>query len=140
MSHRTEQSPDQGRHAVVAVIIEEGRWLVIRRSQFVRAPGLLCMPGGGIEAGETLEEALHRELQEELQLQVRVIEHLWTSTTRWGTRLEWMVCERVAGSVPVPDPSEVAAVHWMTEAELRGRSDLLGSLPDFFAARDAGEV
>ena len=45
-----ENTQDFGRHAVVAIIVEQSKYLVIRRSAFVRAPGLLCFPGGGIEA------------------------------------------------------------------------------------------
>ncbi|MEQ1829489.1 MAG: NUDIX domain-containing protein, partial [Pirellula sp.] len=83
-------TPDKGRHAVVAVIVEQSRFLVIRRSEHVRAPGLLCFPGGGIEHGEDFYEAIHRELDEELSLRVEINRHLWTSTTRWGTTLEWI--------------------------------------------------
>ncbi len=130
---------DRGRHAVVAVIMEQSCFLVIRRSEFVRAPGLLCFPGGGIEANEDFESAIRREMLEELSLKVEVTQHVWTSVTRWGTKLEWIVCKRQPECVPVPAPEEVAEVHWLTESDLRSRSDLLGSLPDFFSAKDAGE-
>ena len=132
-------APDHGRHAVVAVIIEQSHFLVIRRSEFVRAPGLLCFPGGGIEANEDFEAAIRRELSEELGLRLEVIQHVWTSVTRWGTKLEWLECKRDLRSVPVPAPEEVAEVHWLSEPDLRYRSDLLGSIPDFFNAKDAGE-
>lgn len=139
MSNLIENTPDHGRHAVVAVIIEQSRFLVIRRSEFVRAPGLLCFPGGGIEADEDFESAICRELSEELGLQIVVSQHIWTSMTRWGTKLEWLICKRDPESVPVPAPEEVAEVHWLYEDDLRDRTDLLGSIPDFFAAKDAGE-
>jgi len=139
MSGLSQSKPDHGRHAVVAVIIEQSRFLVIRRSEFVRAPGLLCFPGGGIEADEDFETAICRELSEELSLQIVISQHIWTSTTRWGTKLEWLICKRYPQSVPVPAPEEVAEVHWLYEADLRVRTDLLGSIPDFFAAKDAGE-
>jgi 8-oxo-dGTP pyrophosphatase MutT (NUDIX family) len=131
---------DQGRHAVVAVIVEESKYLVIRRSQYVRAPGLLCFPGGGIEPGEDLETALHRELEEELAMRVSIEKHLWTSVTRWGTRLEWLLCRRLQSSQPIPCPAEVAEVLWMEPAQLRERPDLLGSLPDFFEAIEQGHI
>lgn len=116
-------------------MIQEGsRFLVIRRSLKVRAPGLLCFPGGHIEAGETFEEAILREMMEELSLPVRVRKHLWSSTTRWGTRLEWMHLVRIDDSHPQPNPDEVSEVHWMEESELLGGLDVLGSVPDFFDA------
>ena len=55
------------------MIFRDKRLLVIRRSQTVTAPGTLCLPGGGIEEGETEREALLREMQEELNLDVTPI-------------------------------------------------------------------
>lgn len=138
--NKQETTSDQGRHGVVAVIQEESRFLIIRRSQFVKAPNLLCLPGGGIELGETFEEAMHRELQEELNLSVTIHRHIWTSTTRWGTKLEWMYCSRHPLSIPHPNPDEVAEVLWLRAEELRHRTDLLGSLPDFLDALSKGEI
>ncbi len=125
---------DRGRHGVVAVIQEQSKLLVIRRSPFVRAPNLLCLPGGGIEQGENIEEAMHRELMEELNLQVSIEKHLWSSVTRWGTKLEWLLCHRSTESQPVPNPEEVSEVLWLSIEEMKARDDLLGSLPDFFDA------
>jgi 8-oxo-dGTP pyrophosphatase MutT (NUDIX family) len=122
---------DQGRHAVVGLLYEDRHFLVIRRSQFVRAPGLICFPGGGIEPGEDLHTAVKRELMEELNLAVEVCGHLWTSQTRWGTKLEWLVCQRQVGHEPSANPQEVEEVLWMTPQMLLGRDDLLGSMPEF---------
>ena len=127
------------RHGVVGVCLEGDRYLVIRRSQLVRAPGLLCFPGGHIEAEETFEQAIKREMVEELALPVTVVEHLWSSVTRWGTHLEWMCIRRNPLDQPIANPAEVAEVLWLTEAELLGGLDVLGSVPDFFEAKYAGE-
>jgi 8-oxo-dGTP diphosphatase len=122
------------RHGVVGVIQEASQFLVIRRSMKVRAPGLLCFPGGHIEPGETFEQAIIREMMEELGLPVTVRRHLWSSVTRWGTKLEWMLLERAVETEPVANPDEVSEVHWMDESELLGGLDVLGSVPDFFEA------
>ncbi len=132
-------SKTQGvRHGVVGVCFESDRYLVIRRSQLVRAPGLLCFPGGHIEANESFEQAIVREMMEELALPIVVNRHLWSSITRWGTKLEWMQIQRNPSDCPVANPAEVAEVHWLTESELLGGLDVLGSMPDFFDAMYSG--
>ena len=51
-----------------AVFDEHGRILLTRRTD----NGQWCLPGGGMEAGESAEEACQREVFEETGLQVRV--------------------------------------------------------------------
>lgn len=131
-------SRDRGRHAVVGILCEDRHFLVIRRSQFVRAPGLLCFPGGGIEPGEDFQTAVKRELIEELSLPVEVLGHIWTSQTRWGTKLEWLACRRDPSHEPAPNLQEVQECLWMSVEMLEGREDLLGSMPEFLASLRAG--
>jgi 8-oxo-dGTP pyrophosphatase MutT (NUDIX family) len=140
MTEGTSSRKDAGRHAVVGIIVEEERFLVIRRSQTVRAPGLLCFPGGGIEFGEDFETAVRREFLEELELPIEVHGHIWTTETRWGTRLEWLVCSRNTSHQPQANPDEVAEVLWMDANELSRRGDLLGSMPEFLQALESGKI
>ena len=50
--------------AVSAAIVREGKILVVRRAR-PPAHGLLTLPGGVVEVGETLVEAVAREVREE---------------------------------------------------------------------------
>lgn len=58
---------------VGAVLIHEGKVLLIRRGK-EPLRGRWVVPGGTVEVGETLEEALVREIQEETGLVVRPLE------------------------------------------------------------------
>ena len=50
------------------------RLLIAQRKADDMLGGLWELPGGGVESGETLEAALHRELEEELAIEVKIIE------------------------------------------------------------------
>ena len=109
----------------MAVIEQRDTYLVIRRSEHVVAPGKLCFPGGGIEAGESQEEALRRELSEELGIEITPGAKLWESVTRTKTRIHWWSASVSTGARLDPNPQEVSAIYWMTKQELLARTDLL---------------
>lgn len=102
---------------VVAIRRRDGRWLMVRRSRHVTAPGRVCFPGGAVEVGEALEAAVIREMREELGLVVRPVKNVWRwdapdrALTLWG----W-VAEIESGEV-VPDPEEIEEVLWLTGDE-----------------------
>lgn len=128
------------RRGVVAVIERQGTLLVIRRSRTVVAPGAFCFPGGGIEAGESEEQALVRELREELQVAVRPIRRLWSSVTPWQVELAWWQAEMAGDVHPVPAPAEVESIHWHTPSEIVGLPGLLESNLQFLAALARNEI
>ncbi|MCT4011797.1 (deoxy)nucleoside triphosphate pyrophosphohydrolase [Elizabethkingia anophelis] len=57
---------------VCGVIFNEGRILLCRRKPEKSLGGYWEFPGGKIEVGETEEESLYRELQEELGIRVEI--------------------------------------------------------------------
>jgi 8-oxo-dGTP diphosphatase len=64
--------PDRPFLAVSAAIVRAGQVLVVRRA---RAPanGLFSLPGGVVEIGETLVEALIREVREETSMAIEPV-------------------------------------------------------------------
>ncbi len=61
------------RRRAQALIIEEGRVLLAHHFDLTIQKAYWCMPGGGVEAGETPEQAAIRELKEETNLDIRLI-------------------------------------------------------------------
>ena len=55
--------------AVSAAILRDGKVLVVRRAR-KPALGVYTLPGGVVEAGETLEQAIVREVKEETALDI----------------------------------------------------------------------
>lgn len=128
------------RRGVVGVILREDRFLVIRRSALVRAPGMLCFPGGAIEEGESEPAALCRELREELSLTVLPQRLLWRSVTSRQVELAWWLAGVDAQQCPQPNPQEVAEYFWWTAAEILRAPDVLPSNREFLAAWQAGQI
>ncbi len=129
------------RRGVVAVIVNDDRLLVIRRSQEVVAPGAFCFPGGGIESGESESAALVREIEEELGVCVRPLRPLWQSVTPWNVHLTWWLAEPPGPDcVWTPNPAEVESIHWHTSAEIQSLPALLESNRQFLRALAAGEI
>ncbi len=127
------------RQAVVAVIQRDDQLLTIKRSQTVRAPGQFCFPGGGIESGESAEEAIVREMQEELNVDVSPCNPIWNSTTPSGIELFWWSAEIRSGQTIIPNPEEVESFHWFSIEQIRRLPDLLVSNVAFFQSLDRGD-
>lgn len=69
----SREYPDRPVIGVGGVVIDQGRTVLIRRgTEPLR--GEWSIPGGTIEIGETIEEAVCRELREETGLEVQVLE------------------------------------------------------------------
>ena len=65
-----KKNKDYPRVRVAAIIIQEDQILLARHRR--NGVDYHVLPGGGVEFGESLEEALIRELQEEASLDIRV--------------------------------------------------------------------
>ncbi len=136
-SEQPDISP-QRRGAIGVICDTFGRLLVIERSQTVRAPGRYCFPGGGIEHGESEEQAVVRELDEELSIIVSPVRRLWTSETESGVLLLWWLVTLQTGQQPRPNPEEVARYFWMRPPQILRQRATLKSNREFLMALAAG--
>jgi 8-oxo-dGTP diphosphatase len=64
--------PDRPYLAVSAAIVRDGHVLLVRRAG-APAQGVFTLPGGAVEAGETLLEAVTREVREETSLTIEPV-------------------------------------------------------------------
>ena len=102
------------RDAIVAVVRRDEHILVIQRGPLARWPGYWAPLSGKVEAAETQEEALVREVKEEVGLDVSAVAKVWESETEDGTfRLHWWTADAEPGEI-VMQPGEVSDVRWVT--------------------------
>ncbi len=80
--------PKQAIIQVVAAVItnEKGQILITRRLPHSHLAGLWEFPGGKIDSGESPEQALKRELKEELNVDVKVKQLLWQQSFNYSDR------------------------------------------------------
>ncbi|MGY2702126.1 (deoxy)nucleoside triphosphate pyrophosphohydrolase [Nocardioides sp. HB32] len=101
---------------VGAAIVRDGRVLAARRSAPPALAGRWELPGGKVEAGETPEAALVREIAEELGCTIAV--RAWLpGAVAIGERhlLRVAVADLVAGE---PHPHEHDEVRWLAAGQL----------------------
>jgi len=70
----------------VAVLIEDGNRVLLGQRAVEPAKGMWDILGGFIDAGETAEAAVHREVLEETGLEVRIARYLGAYPDTYGPR------------------------------------------------------
>jgi len=103
---------------VAAIIRKDGKILITQRLDNVHLARLWEFPGGKVEAGESLQMALQREIQEELGIKIRVNDEFLTLDYDYPTksvRLHFFNCTVLEGD---PQPIDVADLRWVKPHDL----------------------
>ena len=101
-----------------AIIVDGGKVLMVRR-RISEGELMWQFPAGGIEAGESAEDAAVRETVEETGLTVKAIRLLGERVHPKTQRLmSYTACEVVDGEAHVADDDELEAVAWVAHSEI----------------------
>ena len=103
---------------VAAVIVKDGKVFATRRG-YGEWKGWWEFPGGKIESGECLQEALVREIREELDAEIEIAELL--ETVEWDypdfhLRMHCFMCSLLSESMHL---NEHEAAAWLTRETIR---------------------
>lgn len=96
---------------VAAIIIEHGNLLTMR--YHYSGQDLFNLPGGNLEFGEEMREALARELTEELQIETKVAEEsalIAEVHNERGDTLHVLYKARITSGTPLLNPKETTAL------------------------------
>lgn len=103
------------------IIREDGKMLLVRSPKL---PGAWSVPGGHVELGESLEEALKRETKEEVNLDVEIIRFLGIQEPIYSPEYYKkkhfifidFLCRYVSGE-PKVDGIEITKAEWFNPAD-----------------------
>lgn len=127
--------PDYPRVGVGGVVIDQGQVLLVRRGQ-EPLKGHWSLPGGLVESGEELAQALRRELKEETGLRIEPIEVIGVferiervGRAKQRVRYHYVIvdyicrlrgAERRRRQPPIPRPaSDITAAEWVKVEDLK---------------------
>jgi len=119
--------PDRPIVGVGAIIVADGGVLLVQRAN-EPLRGHWSLPGGAVEAGETLRDAIVREVREETGLEINVgpvvdVLDRITSDSEGRPRFHYVLidflCMPVGGTLACA--SDAADVQWVALDELHGR-------------------
>ncbi|MED1865309.1 NUDIX hydrolase [Fictibacillus nanhaiensis] len=89
------------------VVIVDGKVLLVKQ-KVKRGDIVWNYPGGGVEYGETFEQACVREVMEETGYTVRMIKPLIQSTEK-----QTFLCELISGTLSIEDDEDILDVRWV---------------------------
>jgi 8-oxo-dGTP diphosphatase len=105
-------------HVACAIIEQDGLTLAARRSEKMSLPLKWEFPGGKLDAGESPEECLVRELQEELGIDISVGKPLQPAThiySSFSVTLYPFICHITHGEITLHEHAEII---WLPPEEL----------------------
>ncbi len=123
------------------VLVTRGRELLLARGVNF-PPGRFSALAGFLEAGETIEQAVVREVREEVGVEVDGLEYFASQSWPFPNSLMIAFTARWVGGDIRPDTAEIAEAHWFTEDNLPSlppRLSIARSLIESTLARIRGQ-
>ncbi len=126
--------------AAIVAVVRDGRLLLARSARFPRA--FFSVLAGFVDPGETLEECIHREVREEVGIEVSKLRYFGSQS--WPFPNSLMIAftaEYACGEISI-DGKEIEEAAWYSADELPkripGAMSVARKLIDWFAATRGG--
>ena len=102
-----------------AIIVKNRKILIAQRAPGENLAGKWEFPGGKIEPGETPQECLRREIREEFEVEIEVLDYVGESVYAYSSgaiKLIAFQCQWLAGDFILKVHSRIA---WVNKEELK---------------------
>ena len=119
---------------VAAIIIKNGKYFIAQRNKHKHMGLSWEFPGGKVENGETFENALKREIKEELNINIAINNKLGEENykdEKINVKLHYFLCSHTSGEIYLNEHEDSA---WVTKNEFKnynfaeGDSDIINLL------------
>lgn len=100
------------------IVNPQNQLLAAQRSEHMSLPLKWEFPGGKVEDGETLEQCLIREINEELDIEIEVVISLESNTHNYPSitiNLIPFICKHISGKIKLKEHSDF---RWLNSNEL----------------------
>jgi 8-oxo-dGTP diphosphatase len=98
---------------VIGIVIRDGRFFIAQRDFNLHMGGRWEFPGGKVEAGESLPQALARELKEEIDITPTDTEHFCTLNYEYDIKKVTLECFLVNDFEGEPKSNEGQLTRWI---------------------------
>ena len=121
-------------YVVAAIIIKNGKYFIAQRNKHKHMGLSWEFPGGKVENGETFENALKREIKEELNINIAINNKLGEENykdEKINVKLHYFLCSHTSGEIYLNEHEDSA---WITKNEFKnynfaeGDSDIINLL------------
>lgn len=102
------------KEVTAAILLKDNKVLIAKRAPGENLAGKWEFPGGKIEPGETPQECLKREIREELEVDIEVLDYFDESIYEYhsGTiKLQAFWCQWISGDFSLKVHSQIAWVN-----------------------------
>ena len=119
---------------VAAIIIKNGKYFIAQRNKHKHMGLSWEFPGGKVENGETFENALKREIKEELNINIAINNKLGEENykdEKINVKLHYFLCSHTSGEIYLNEHENSA---WITKNDFKnynfaeGDSDIINLL------------
>jgi len=121
-AHETHVLFPQISPVVIMLVTDGPRLLLARGTRFAQDRRIFSALAGFVEAGESAEEAVAREIREEVGIEIEHIQYHSSQPWPYPANLMLAFTAQARTTTLTLDPTEIAEAHWFTKSEIQSKT------------------